>query len=275
MAGNSLVSVSTCPARLSSSVITTTRSSSNFLPFLPPRPKAKLTLVRALSAVTGHNQLPSSSYTKNPIAVVLDVPRKFWRQTLHPLSDFGLVRRVFGKVGWGCFLYRVQCFLLSVWLVNPSLKAVVEVEDCKIIIPQNSLVEVNQSGLLMETLIDITSRDPIPTPSVGTLDPECVKEGQIVCDRQTMKGYQGISLDALVGIFTRLGREVEEIGVANSYSLAERVFSVIEEAKPLLTKIQAMAEVVQPLLAEVRNSGLLKEVEGLTRNLKQASEDLR
>ncbi|KAK0593666.1 hypothetical protein LWI29_032079 [Acer saccharum] len=51
-----------------------------------------------------------------------------------------------------------------------------------------------------------------------------------------MKGYQGISLDALVGIFTRLGREVEEIGVANSYSLAERVFSVIEEAKPLLTK---------------------------------------
>ncbi|KAK3229323.1 hypothetical protein Dsin_001204 [Dipteronia sinensis] len=127
----------------------------------------------------------------------------------------------------------------------------------------------------METLIDITPRDPIPTPSIGPLYSECVKEGQIVCDRQTMKGYQEISLDALVGIFTRLGREVEEIGVANSYSLAESVFSVIEEAKPLLTKIQAVAEDVQPLLAEVRDSGLLKEVEGLTRNLKQAIEDLR
>jgi hypothetical protein len=46
-----------------------------------------------------------------------------------------------------------------------------------------------------------------------------------------------VSLDALVGIFTRIGREVEEIGVAKSYSLAERVAAVIEEAKPLLTKV--------------------------------------
>lgn len=112
-----------------------------------------------------------------------------------------------------------------------------QVEDDKIIIPRNSLVEVNQSGLLMETLIDITPRDPIPAPTVGPLDPECFKEGLIVCDRQKMKGYQGVSLDALVGIFTRLGREVEAIGIANTYSLAERVSSVIEEAKPLLLQV--------------------------------------
>ncbi|KAJ9189018.1 hypothetical protein P3X46_000361 [Hevea brasiliensis] len=162
--------------------------------------------------------------------------------------------------------------------VNPSLRsieAVVEVEDDKIIIPRNSLIEVNQSGLLMETLIDITPKDPIPLPSVGPLDAECVKEGLIVCDRQKIKGHQGVSLDALVGIFTRLGREMEEIGVSKSYSLAERVAAVIEEAKPLLTKIQEMAEDVQPLLSEVRDKGLLKEVENLTRSLTQASEDLR
>ncbi|KAK3204379.1 hypothetical protein Dsin_018425 [Dipteronia sinensis] len=322
MVGNSLVSVSTCPTRLASSMITATCSSSNFLPCLPPRPKAKLTPVRALSADTGHNQPPSSSETKNPLAVVLDVPRKLWRQTLRPLSDFGFGRKSVWEGGVGLFLVSgtVLLALSLAWLrgfqmrskfrkylavfefaqacgictgtpvrirgvtvgnvirVNPSLEsieAIVEVEDDKIIIPQNSLVEVNQSGLLMETLIDITPRDPIPTPSVGPLDPECVKEGLIVCDRQKMKGYQGVSLDALVGIFTRLGREVEEIGVANSYALAERVSSVIEEAKPLLTKIQAMAEDIQPLLAEVRDSGLLKEVEGLTRSLTQASEDLR
>lgn len=162
--------------------------------------------------------------------------------------------------------------------VNPSLKnieAVVEVEDDKIIIPQNSLVEVNQSGLLMETLIDITPRDPIPSPSVGPLDPECVKEGLIVCDRQKISGHQGVSLDALVGIFTRIGREMEEIGIANTYSLAERVASVVEDAKPLLMKIEAMAEDVQPLLSEVRDNGLLKEVDKLTRSLTQASDDLR
>ncbi|KAK4784504.1 hypothetical protein SAY86_018872 [Trapa natans] len=162
--------------------------------------------------------------------------------------------------------------------VNPSLRnieAVVEVDDDKIIIPRNSLVEVNQSGLLMETLIDITPRDPVPTPSAGPLDAECDKEGLIMCDRQKIKGYQGVSLDALVGIFTRLGREMEELGIEKTYRLAEQVAAVIQEARPLLEKIEAMAEDVQPLLAEVQESGLLKEVESLTRSLTQASDDLR
>jgi len=122
------------------------------------------------------------------------------------------------------FEMRVVCYVL-------------QIEDDKIIIPRNSLVEVNQSGLLMETMIDIMPRNPIPEPSVGPLHPECGKEGLIVCDRQTIKGVQGVSLDELVGIFTRIGREVEAIGVANTYSLAERAASVIEEARPLLKKV--------------------------------------
>lgn len=114
---------------------------------------------------------------------------------------------------------------------------VLQVEDDKVIIPLNSSVEVNQSGLLMETMIDITPRDPIPMPSAGPLDSECIKEGLILCDKQKMKGQQGVSLDALVGIFTRLGREAEEIGLANTFSLAQRVALVVEEAKPLLVKV--------------------------------------
>lgn len=96
---------------------------------------------------------------------------------------------------------------------------------------------MNQSGLLMETLIDVTPGDPFPTPSVGPLNENCAKEGLIVCDRQKIKGEQGVSLDELVGIFTRIGREMEKIGVANSFSLAERVASVVEESRPLLTKV--------------------------------------
>ncbi|KAL5991936.1 Protein TRIGALACTOSYLDIACYLGLYCEROL 2, chloroplastic [Asimina triloba] len=193
--------------------------------------------------------------------------------------------------------------------IIPSLKsieAVAEVEDDKVIIPRNSLIEVNQSGLLMETLIDITPQDPLPTPSAGPLDPECAKEGLIVCDRQKIAGRQGTSLDELVGIFTRLGRDMEEIGVSKSYTLAEKVATVIEESKPLLAKvrmefppfmsifgsndpdlvqapclrghggaIEAMAEDIQPLLSEARTSGLLKEVESLTKSLTEATEDLR
>ncbi|XP_042424288.1 protein TRIGALACTOSYLDIACYLGLYCEROL 2, chloroplastic-like isoform X3 [Zingiber officinale] len=166
----------------------------------------------------------------------------------------------------------------SVVRVGSSLKsidAVVEVEDDKIFVPRNSLVEVNQSGLLMETLIDITPRDPLPEPSVGPLDTDCVKEALIVCDRQKIKGQQGVSLDSLIGVFTRLGREMEEIGVSRSYRLAEKVASVVEEAQPLLAKIEVLAEDIQPLLAEVRDSTLLKDVESLTKSLAMATEDLR
>lgn len=42
-----------------------------------------------------------------------------------------------------------------------------------------------------------------------------------------------------------------------------------------MSQIHAMAEDAQPLLSEFRDSGLLKEVENLTRSLTQASEDLR
>lgn len=326
MVGNSLVYVSTTyPSVLSSRLVSPIpRSGSiNFLPNLSLRPRKRLLSLRATSSDTENTQQPSSTpEQKNPLDVVLDIPKNIWRQTLRPLSDFGFGRRSIWEGGVGLFLVSsTVLFALSlVWLrgfqlrskfrkylavfefaqacgistgtpvrirgvtvgnvirVNPSLRsieAVVEVEDEKVIIPRNSLIEVNQSGLLMETMIDITPRDPIPTPAVGPLHTDCGKEGLIVCDRQRIKGIQGVSLDELVGIFTRLGREVEEIGVANTYSLAVRAASVIEEARPLLTKIKAMSEDVQPLLAEVRESGLLKEVESLTKSLTQASEDLR
>jgi len=136
-------------------------------------------------------------------------------------------------------------------------------------------VEVNQSGLLMETLIDITPRPPIPTNTAGPLDPYFNKEGLIVCNRGRIKGEQGVSLDELVGIFTRLGRQMDEVSVTKTYDLAERVASTIEEARPLLAKIEAMAGDIQPLLREVHEGGLLNEIERLTKVLADTSGDLR
>lgn len=43
----------------------------------------------------------------------------------------------------------------------------------------------------------------------------------------------------------------------------------------MISQIQALAEDVEPLLAEVHDSGLLKDVEKLTKSLTRASEDLR
>ncbi|KAL8513321.1 hypothetical protein ACS0TY_019502 [Phlomoides rotata] len=290
MEGNSLLFLSRSPPLLRSYSIKPSSGNGaalGFLPCLNIRRKSRkpLSVKATLSADSDPTQQnSSSSETKSPLSLVLEVPRKIWNQTLRPLSDFGFGGKSVWEGGVGLFLIS-GAFLLAfslAWLrgfqlrskfskyltvfefdqasgistgtpvrirgvnvgnvvrINPSLRnieAVVEIEDDKIIIPRNSLVEVNQSGLLMETLIDITPRDPIPAPSVGPLHAGCAKEGLIVCDKEKIKGRQGVSLDALVGIFTRIGREVEEIGVANTFSLAERVVNVIEEARPLLTKV--------------------------------------
>lgn len=53
----------------------------------------------------------------------------------------------------------------SVLTVQPSLERVdvlCEVKDTATVIPRNSLIEANQSGLIAEPLIDITPQLPIP-----------------------------------------------------------------------------------------------------------------
>lgn len=48
-----------------------------------------------------------------------------------------------------------------------------------------------------------------------------------------------------------------------------------EEFVVVTQQIEALAEGVQPLLAEVRDSTLLKDVENLTKSLAEATVDLR
>ena len=48
---------------------------------------------------------------------------------------------------------------------------------------------------------------------MGPLDVDCLKEGLVVCDRQKIKGQQGVSADALVRTVTRMAHQIEEIDV--------------------------------------------------------------
>jgi hypothetical protein len=118
----------------------------------------------------------------------------------------------------------------------------------------------------METMIDITPKDPLPTPSVGPLDADCSKEGLILCDKERMKGHQGVSLDALVGIFTRLGRDMEEIGVHKSFKLAEKVASIMEEAQPLLSRVHFTDQFLDNSLGSLICSPLMKSLSILCNN---------
>ena len=56
-----------------------------------------------------------------------------------------------------------------------------QISDQNIIIPNNSLVEANQSGLIAEPLLDITPQLPIKPYTAYPLDPRCADEDAIVC----------------------------------------------------------------------------------------------
>lgn len=57
--------------------------------------------------------------------------------------------------------------------------------------------------------------------------------------------------------------------------VAVSMFSFIFVSDLAVSQMKAMADDIKPLLAEVHDSGLLKEVENLTKSLTLASEDLR
>ena len=126
--------------------------------------------------------------------------------------------------------------------VQPSLEridTIVQISDSRVIIPRNSLIEVNQSGLISETLIDITPLPPMPTPTVGPLDPKCSEEGVIVCDRERIAGQQGVSLDELIANWTKIAKDVDREGIDTMFQAMDKFAALAEEAKPLVEKVRS------------------------------------
>ncbi|CAI7768836.1 unnamed protein product [Closterium sp. NIES-54] len=100
----------------------------------------------------------------------------------------------------------------SVVAVRPSLTSVdvvVEILDEDIVIPRGTPIFVNQSGLIAETLIDMTPLLPIPEYDAGPRDAGCREEGVIVCHRERVEGEIGVSMDEMVRLYVKMGRDAE------------------------------------------------------------------
>jgi hypothetical protein len=57
-----------------------------------------------------------------------------------------------------------------------------QVNDVSTVIPRNSVIEANQSGLIAEPLLDVTPQLPLPAWKAGPHEPGCSQEGAIVCE---------------------------------------------------------------------------------------------
>jgi ABC-type transporter Mla subunit MlaD len=170
----------------------------------------------------------------------------------------------------------------SVVSVESTLAAVsvqCEIRDASTVIPRNALIEANQSGLIAEPLIDITPRDPVPDPL--TLCPPtdqagCEAQGAIVCQNGRIAGVTGVAMDDLVGVMTRMAKKMEAAGgVERVLDAAELASAALEDGRPLLATAAALAGEALPLIARLREGGLVGNLEQLTETAAAAAADVR
>lgn len=166
----------------------------------------------------------------------------------------------------------------AVLAVQPSLERVdvlAELNEATTVIPRNSLIEANQSGLIAEPLIDITPQLPIPQYTANPLDEACEEEGKVVCHQGRIKGQRGVALDDLVYICTKIAREMDEQGVDKVFETMQSATAAMEQAKPLLSRAVELSDEIVPLLQELRGGNLVGNVEALTQVAAEAAADIQ
>lgn len=167
----------------------------------------------------------------------------------------------------------------NVLSVRPSLEKVevlIEMDDDGIVIPRNSLVEANQSGLIAETIIDITPELPIPNAQWGPLDSGCEGEGLVVCDRGKIQGIPGVSMDDLVGLCTKLAREMDQQkGLQKMFAATTAAEDLMKNLEPLLLEAAKIAKDLRPMLQNVQEQGTLDTIELLAGHATKAVTDIR
>ncbi|MBD2200892.1 MULTISPECIES: MlaD family protein [Calothrix] len=86
-----------------------------------------------------------------------------------------------------------------------NIEVEIEIFQPNLIIPRDVVVEANQSGLISESMIDITPRTAIATTDVTAkpLDTNCDRE-LIICNGSRLKGQIGISVDELIRSSTNI-----------------------------------------------------------------------
>lgn len=162
--------------------------------------------------------------------------------------------------------------------VQPSLEKVevlVEIRDSATVIPRNSLIEANQSGLISEPLIDITPRVPVPQYTANPLDEECEAEGKVVCHQGRIRGERGVALDDLVYICTKLAREVDARGIDGAFEAMDAARAAATDAQPLLKQAVELSDEILPLLRDLRAGNLVANVEALTQVAAEAAADIQ
>ena len=129
--------------------------------------------------------------------------------------------------------------------VRPGANAIdveIEIAQTDLIIPRNVVVEANQSGLISESIIDITPKATLPAGVVTAkpLDKSC-DTSLIVCNGSRLKGQVGISVDQLIRSSTELA------GAYNDPKFYRNVNRVLETTTGAASSFSELSQDLQGL----------------------------
>lgn len=128
-----------------------------------------------------------------------------------------------------------------------TVEVEIEISQSELIIPKNIVVEANQSGLIGESVIDITPKKRfVPNLKVaGPLDPNC-EHTLIVCNGSRLQGRIGISMDELIRTTSRLAKVYTDpsfyANIDNTLNNTSIAASQIAELSGELTKLTRIAK---------------------------------
>ena len=89
-------------------------------------------------------------------------------------------------------------------------------------------------------MIDIMPVIPVPYPSFGPLHPNCPAEGLIVCDKGSIRGKQGVSMDELIGLCGKMAKKSEDMDVTDLFKTAKQVAETLDNCKPLFQRVRCL-----------------------------------
>lgn len=124
-----------------------------------------------------------------------------------------------------------------------NIEVEIEIPQPDLLIPRNVVVEANQSGLISESIIDITPKSSIPTGVnvAKPLEPNCKTQELIICDGARLQGQIGISLDQLIRSTTELAN------VYNDPKFYRNVNRLLESSTTAATSLTSLSRDLQVL----------------------------
>ncbi|MFN6514949.1 MAG: MlaD family protein [Nostoc sp. CreGUA01] len=123
----------------------------------------------------------------------------------------------------------------------------IEIVQRDLIIPRDVVIEANQSGLISESIIDITPKTTLP-PGVAIAKPleKNCNSSLIICNGSRLKGQVGISVDELIRSSTELA------GVYNDPKFYKNINGVLEATTVAATSFTDLSQDLRGLTKSLR-----------------------